>query len=216
MSFDNIVELKRPGVKFEVSSDDSVRKFLELIQTNFVNGEKSIAFGSTHYKNSQEKSIILACDFFNKKYPSLRILVVSFNLKDGAFAPFVELSTKKKDFYQFQPNIHFMDWEELLSLEVTPQQIVDEFDMVFWDLPSLETIGKKQEELRSSFASMDSLYLISLKNNKFDDRGFMVSIMHYYQDHGLDIRTILPWQIGERTRKPRSKISRLFYGLFRR
>lgn len=216
VSFDHFTDIKKTGVKLDVASDESVRKTLELIELNFSSGEKSIAFGSTHYKNSQEKCILLAGDFFNKKFSSLRILIITFDLKSGVFAPFIAQTVKKKEFYQLQPNTFLMDWEELLKAGISPQRYVDDFDMVFWDLPSLDVISKRQAELRTSFTAMDSLYIISLKNNKFDERAFMVSIMNYYQDHGLDIRTILPWKIGEKNRKPRSKISLIFYGLFRR
>ena len=88
--------------------------------------------------------------------------------------------------------------------------------MIFWDLPDLKTIAENEEKLRSSFENMDALYIVSLKNTKFDDEHFKRDIFRFYLDHGLDIRTILPWQFGTKKRKPRSKLTKLFFDLLRR
>jgi hypothetical protein len=214
---DNLLNLREQHFKYEVTGNESLKDFLDLIENNFHKGQKSIAFGSTHYKNSQEKSIILACDFFNKKFPALKILVITFELKRGVFSDFIEESKKGENyFYEFSPNLTFFNWQDFLTKKIEPKEVVDVFDVVFWDLPEITFINEREKELRSSFASMDGLYIVSLKNNKFDDENFKREIMHYYKDHGLDIRTILPWKFGERKRRPRSKFSRLIYGLFRR
>jgi hypothetical protein len=212
-----ILNLPIPNLKYQVSNEESFKVILDSIEKNFYKGEKSIAFGSTHYKNLQEKSIILVCDFYNKKFPSLKILVVSFDLNSGVFARFSkESKLRKHSHYVFSPNLHFMDWDMVSKLDSPMQDVVDNFDIVLWDLPELKVITERQAELRSSFISMDALYIISLKKNKFKDLDFQREIMLYYQDHGLDIRTILPWEFGKTKRAPRSKISRLFFYLFRR
>lgn len=208
------IEIKNP-LKYEVTHQETLKPFLELLQTNFLQGEKSIAFGSTHYKNSQEKCIVLASHFFNQNYPTLKILVVTFDLNSGVFSSFTSSSSQRDSFYFFDRNLVFCDWESLLRKNVDIQTLVDEYDLVFWDIPDLKFIRNRQQDLASSFARMDCLYLVSLKNVS-DEEKFKREIMHSFKDHGLDIRTVLPWQFGARIRKPRSYFSRMFYGLFRR
>ena len=203
--------------KYSVVDDGEFNKIFSLVENNFFNGEKSIAFGSTHYKNSQEKCIALVCDYVNKKRPGLKILVISFEVKKGAFSAFYSNAIKVNEYlYNFLPNLTFGDWNIILKETSLPKELVDEYDLVFWDLPDLMTITDKHEELKSSFENMDSLYLISLKNSKFDDEHFKREIFQYYQDHGLDIRTILPWQFGTRRRRPRSRLTKWWFDLFRR
>lgn len=206
---------KKP--QFQIESNESVIHLLELIESNFHEGLKSIAFSSTHYKNSQEKFISLATDFIHKKYGNLRVLIITFDIKHGVLSEFVKASKVRGNYlYEFSSNLSVLDWNSILKDESTPREQIDNYDMIFWDLPDLKTISEGEEKLRSSFECMDALYIVSLKNSKFDDEHFKRDIFRFYLDHGLDIRTILPWQFGTRKRKARSKISKYFYDLFRR
>jgi len=216
MNSENVLPLKaKKEIQFD--EDQEVEKLLSTIENNFLEGIKSISFGSTQYKNPQSNLLVLSADFFHKKYPSLKILIITFDLKFGAVADLIKISKNKSNYvYNYSKNISILDWRGVLKGVFYPQTLVDEYDMVFWDLPELGTITEKSNDLRSSFEAMDALYLVGLKHNKFDDEQFKRDIFKYYHDHGLDIRTILPWLMGAQKRKARSRISRFFYDLFHR
>lgn len=202
---------------FEVETSESVVHLLDLIESNFHQGHKSIAFSSTHYKNSQEKFIALATDFFHKKFSTLKVLIITFDINHGVISEFVKKSKIRNNYlYEFSLNLSILDWNSIAKDFTTPRDNIDSYDMIFWDLPDLKTIAENEEKLRSSFENMDALYIVSLKNTKFDDEHFKRDIFRFYLDHGLDIRTILPWQFGTKKRKPRSKLTKLFFDLFRR
>lgn len=216
MDTDNVIPLKTKN-EINLDEDQEISKILSTIEDNFLNGSKSIAFGSTQYKNTQGNLLVLSADYFHKKYPNLKLLIVTFDLKFGATAELIKLSKNKSNYtYVYSRNISILDWRSILKGVNYPQSLVDEYDMVFWDLPELGMITEKANELRSSFEIMDALYLVGLKNNKFDDEQFKRDIFKFYHDHGLDIRTILPWLMGAKNRKPRSRVSRFFYDLFHR
>lgn len=212
----NTITFPKQPLKYDVVANDDLKPILNKIEQNFSEGEKSVAFGSTHYKNSQEKCILLAAHLFNTKFPSLKILIVTFNVKGGVFSDFLQESFYKDGFFNFASNLAFADWEKILRESYDIQDLIDSYDLVFWDLPDIKTITARHLELQNCFSKMDGLYLISFKSNNFDEENFKREIMHYFKDHGLDIRTVLPWQFGAKKRKPRSSLSRLFYGLFRR
>jgi len=202
---------------FEVETSESVLHLLDLIESNFHQGHKSIAFSSTHYKNSQEKFITLSADFFHKKFPTLKVLIITFDIKHGVLSEFVKKSKIRSNYlYEFSMNLSILDWNSIVKEVSSPRDHIDAYDMIFWDLPDLKMIAESEEKLRSSFENMDALYVVSLKNSKFDDEHFKRDIFRFYLDHGLDIRTILPWQFGTKKRKPRNKFIKLFYDLFRR
>lgn len=202
-------------LKYDVTHQEELNPFLEKLHANFLHGEKSIAFGSTQYKNSQEKCIVLASHFFNQNFPSLKILIITFDMNSGVFSSFTASASQRDSYYFFDRNLAFCDWDTLIKKNIDIKMLVDDFDLIFWDVPDLKMIRTRQQELASSFARMDCLYLVSLKNVS-DEEKFKREIMHSFKDHGLDIRTVLPWQFGTRIRKPRSYFSRVFYSLFRR
>lgn len=185
MDTENVIPLK---AKNELSFDENqeISRILSTIEDNFLNGSKSIAFGSTQYKNSQGNLLVLSADFFHKKYPNLKILIITFDLKFGAIADLIKLSKNKSNYmYAYSRNISILDWRSFFKGVNYPQSLVDEYDMVFWDLPELGMISEKANDLRSSFEAMDALYLVGLKNNKFDDEQFKRDIFKFYNDHGL-------------------------------
>lgn len=209
-------EIKKQAL-FQVDSNESVTHLLQLIEANFHDGLKSIAFSSTQYKNSQEKFISLVTDFIHKRYLNLKVLIVTFDLEHGVLSEFVKASKKNSPYlYEYSNYLSVLDWNSIVNGESNPRDHIDDYDMIFWDLPDLKTISEGEEELSSSFECMDALYIVALKNSKFDDEKFKRDIFKFYMDHGLDIRTVLPWQFGAKKRKPRSTISKFFYGLVRR
>jgi len=216
MDAENVIPLKTKN-EVIVDPDQEISKILSTIEDNFLNGSKSIAFGSTQYKNSQGNLLVLSADYFHKKYPNLKILIITFDLKFGAVADLIKFAKNKSNYlYAYSRNISILDWRSIFKGVNYPQSLVDEYDMVFWDLPELGMVTEKANDLRSSFEAMDALYLVGLKHNKFDDEQFKRDIFKFYDDHGLDIRTILPWLMGAKKRKPRSRVSRFFYDLFHR
>ena len=195
----NVLPFKKEKPKIDLKNSDDLITLFNQFEDNFQKGEKSVAFSSTSYRSSQEKSIFMAADYFNKKYPSLKVAIVSFQLNHGLFKEYFNwMNLPVTEINNISSNLSLLDWSHHLSKD--PLDIVDEYDMVFWDLPELDFIQKHSEELTKFFEQMDSLYIVSIRFEKFDEEHFKKTIYDYYLDHGLDIKMIIPWRLGSKKR----------------
>jgi hypothetical protein len=201
----NVLSFKKAKPSISINSGEELLSLFNLFEENFQKGEKSVAFSSTNYRSSQEKSVLLAVDYFNKKYPSLKIAVVSFKLDHGLFKEYLGMLGKDlSDTIVVSRNFSLIDWNP--SLKMDPLDIVDEYDMIFWDLPDLDFIQKNSEDLSRFFETMDALYIVSIRFEKFDEEHFKKTIYNYYLDHGLDIKMIIPWRLGSKKRPAKKSL----------
>ncbi len=201
-----ILEFKKLNPSFQIHAQENFQSYFDNLDLNFQNGEKNIAIGSTQYKSTQIKSILVGISFFLSKYKTLKVGVVSFDLQLGLLGELLEESKKQeKGIYKTTGNFYLVNWNDYL-LPHDEEHISDEFDFLFWDLPSLEFIKINYDKLSFSFEKLDALYLLSQKYDHFDDHDFMENIQKYFYDHGMDISPILPWKIYDRKKKPPSII----------
>jgi hypothetical protein len=204
----NVIEFKKNKPRLDLKENSDILGLFNKFEENFQNGEKSIAFNSTNYRSSQEKCLLLAADYFNKKYPSLKLAIVSFQFRSGILREYLNQAKVESVIEQVKlsKNLTLINWESCLQRD--PLDIIDEFDLVLWDLPEVEFLQKQSELLTRFFEHMDSLYIVSMKFEMFDEEHFKRTVHSFYLDHGLDIKMILPWSLGQKSRIKKSRLTR--------
>lgn len=190
----NIAKIHPFQDHYEVVNSELVEDVLDKLKSNFIKGERSIAFSSTNYQSLQHKCIFLSAQYLHGIYPNIKIGIVTFNWDKGIIKPFfdesetVNLFTKK-----FHHHFHLIDWANLFHDE-NAQDRLKEYDLLLWDMPDIDFIKNNYDLLKDQVVLIDTLYVISLKNKHFTDDDFLESIQKYYFDHGLDISKVLPWK----------------------
>ncbi len=129
------------------------KKFME----EYKKGTKSFAFTSTGYKNSQQRTILGLCCYFDYA-DQYRIAIVSDQLRHGVFAEFYKDSKPKQyqlsgfgdnvNYHSYQHHFDFLDYEELMrvydehqyskTFDLEVKTILDYYDIVLWDVPELD------------------------------------------------------------------------------
>lgn len=120
-------------------------------------GVKSFAFTSTGYKNSQQRTILGLCCYFDQN-ADYKIAVISDHLSQGIFKELVESSTINSytleegqdtvEYKSFHHHFDFLDYSEFnkfynnhsytKNFEIEVKKILDNYDLVFWDIPEME------------------------------------------------------------------------------
>lgn len=120
-------------------------------------GVKNFAFTSTGYKNSQQRTILGLCCFFDQN-ADYKIAVVSDHLTQGIFADLVAESASKvyigetiantvryKSFYHHFDFVDygefakcFFDQSYVKNFESEVKKVLDKYDIILWDIPEME------------------------------------------------------------------------------
>lgn len=124
-------------------------------------GIKNFAFTSTGYKNSQQRTILGLCCFFDQN-ANYKIAVISDNLDLGVFNKLVSSSSSHKytveggtdeiNYKSFYHHFDFIDYSELINFyenhlytknyEAEIKKILSNYDLIFWDIPEMESMKK--------------------------------------------------------------------------
>lgn len=190
----NVISLNSYKMNYQVSGDESVGDLLNVIETNFINGEKNVAISSTHYHSLQQKLILLALYRFNIKFPKLKIGTISFACDSGDFKEFTTHAdaTMNEGVFNFNGHFDLISWKYLIDNKLE-KSITASYDILIWELPELEKLVSMSLELKESLAQMNSLFIISNRLNTDDDTNFAHSVCQYFMNHGVDISKILPF-----------------------
>jgi hypothetical protein len=131
------------------------KSFLEELKK----GVKNFAFTSTGYKNSQQKTILGLCCYFDQN-DNYKIAIISDHLSYGVFNDFVESSSvnsyqigngqDRARYHSFHHHFDFIDYSEFAkfysnhlytkTFDLELNKILDKYDIVFWDIPEMDKI----------------------------------------------------------------------------
>lgn len=124
-------------------------------------GVKNFAFTSTGYKNSQQKSILGLCCFFDHN-ADYKIVIISDQLAHGFFSELVSDSAEEHfdlsdgegslRYKSFHHHFDFIEYSDLMKyyeqhvytkkFEHELKNILDKYDVIFWDIPEMEHLKK--------------------------------------------------------------------------
>ncbi len=140
-----------------ISNHEELFKIGKGFLLDYQKGIKSFAITSTGYKNSQQRTILGLCCYFDY-VDQYRIAIISDQLKYGVFDELIRDSEEKSyqlgrwgDSVKYQSYHHhfdFFDYSELLRIyddhlysktfDFEIKTIMDYYDIILWDVPELE------------------------------------------------------------------------------
>jgi hypothetical protein len=140
-----------------VSNHDELFRIGKKFMQEYNNGIKSFAITSTGYKNSQQRTIIGLCCYFDY-VDQYRIAIVSDHLRHGVFDELVKDSIPKQyqlgrfsdqvNYFSYHHHFDFIDYSELLrvyddhlyskTFDFEVKSILDYYDIILWDVPEIE------------------------------------------------------------------------------
>ncbi|WP_127717973.1 hypothetical protein [Halobacteriovorax sp. HLS] len=162
-------------------------------------GISSFAFSTVGYKNSQQKAMLaVACYFSQVQFQKTSLITDSL---DGVFKPLIagamEVEILTRDGvvvtgYQFE-GMYIFDMEsimdlasdEKISLESILATIKEYSDVIFFDLPELETIKENLNIYRPIVSAIESLSVIYFEDN---ENKIVEEVYNHFDRNGIDLR----------------------------
>ncbi len=162
---------------YKVTNHHELFKIGTSFYQDFKKGVKSFAISSTGYQQSQQRSILGLASFFDHE-EDFKICIISDNLYHGAFKEIISATTSESidlpsrptplDCKRFYNHFDFIDMNLLTEMTHHPEvdyfaaldELVDEYDLVFWDVPELHRIQPEKESYFPIIMKFDSLSII--------------------------------------------------------
>jgi hypothetical protein len=142
-----------------ISNNDELFRIGKSFMAEYNKGVKSFAITSTGYKNSQQRTILGLCCYFDY-VDQYRIAIVSDRLKHGVFDELIKDAVPKQyqlgragdqvNYLSYHHHFDFLDYAELMRIydehlysktfDFEVKTILDYYDIILWDVPELETM----------------------------------------------------------------------------
>ena len=216
-SNENILELnkkdrhksssKKKEYFYRVENHSELFKIGSSYLQDFNNGLKSFAIGSTGYQNSQQKTILGIASFFDH-YSDYKTAIISDNLFESTFKDLIMESDEGtisfgedlKDIrvFNFHDHFDFIDLNILLEVgsasgdkhnEDRLQELIDYYDILFWDLPDLSLIKEHPETYYLLIRSFDSLSIVVSSTDCSEKT--LDNIKTFFQSYNINIKGLL-------------------------
>jgi hypothetical protein len=193
---------------YKISNHEELFKIGKGFHQEFKKGIKSFAFTSTGYKNSQQRTILGLCCFFDQN-TDYKIAVISDNLNQGIFSELVESSEKNSyklengedaiDYTSFHHHFDFINYSEFdkfynshvytKSFESEVQKILDKYDLVFWDIPDMERIKQNPHfHFRISHLYQSMTVIISQNNTSGKE---VEGVKNFFSNYNINLNGVL-------------------------
>ncbi len=190
-------------------------------------GVKSFAFTSTGYKNSQQRAILGLCCFFDQN-SSYKIAVISDHLSQGIFGELVNSSVSKVylrenltdtvKYNSFHHHFDFIDYSEfskfyddptcVKNFEVEVKRILDNYDLVFWDIPEMEAMKDNPHfhyRISHFYQSMNIIISQNATSGKQVE-----SVKNFFSNYNINLNGVLFDSTCEEVKPKKKK----FLGIF--
>ena len=190
-------------------------------------GIKSFAFTSTGYKNSQQRTILGLCCFFDQN-ANYKIAVISDHLTQGILSELVEASSLNEyslengedsiEYKSFHHHFDFIDYAEFSkfynnhlytkNFEIEVQKILDNYDMVFWDIPEMEKMKANPHfHYRISHLYQSMTVIVSQNNTS----GKQIEVVkNFFNNYNINLNGVLFDSSSQENTPKRKKILGLF------
>lgn len=208
---------------YRVSNHHELFKIGRSFYSDYLSGVKSFAITSTGYQTSQQKSILGLASFFDHK-EDIKIGIVSDNLDSGAFKDIMSISKKVNidlfglgnniTIYSFFNHFEFINMDDLLKIanndslvghEEVFDQIVDMYDVIFWDVPELHKIQINAESYFPLIMKFESISIIVAQ--ALSKRSDIDEIKRFFLGYGINLKGLLlaDHKVDERAKVPEVK-----------
>ena len=218
---------KLAGYFYNITNHKDLFKIGKGIMNEIEKGVKNFAFTSTGYKNSQQKSILGLCCFFDQN-TNHKIAVISDQLKASVFTDLVEASNlniytmsngadtiKYKSFFH---HFDFIDYTELIQLyenypnskhfDIELKTILKNYDVVLWDIPDMESMKQNRHfHYRVSHFYESMTVIVSPNASSGKEVEFIKS---YFSNYNINLNGVLFDTSGLKGQPKRRKILGIF------
>lgn len=197
--------------------------FLEEVKK----GVKSFAFTSTGYKNSQQRTILGLCCFFDQN-ADYKICIISDHLSQGIFSELVDSSTPNTysidngedtvKYTSFHHHFDFIDYSELTkfydnhlytkNFEIEVKKIIDNYDVILWDIPEMEKMKNHPHfhyRISHFYESMTVIVSQNVTSGKQVE-----SIKNFFSNYNINLNGVLFDSVGSAEKPKRKKILGMF------
>lgn len=192
---------------YKVSNHHELFKIGRSFYGDYMAGVKSFAITSTGYQTSQQKTILGLASFFDHK-EDLKIGIISDNLEQGAFKDIVSISKnvgydywgkdKVINIKSFYNHFEFINLDELMKLANDSElgeydevfdQIVDLYDIVFWDVPELHKVQIDSEAYFPVIMKFESISIIVAQS--LTKKSDIEDIKKFFLGYGINLKGLL-------------------------
>lgn len=192
---------------YKVSNHHELFKIGRSFFKDYMQGVKSFAITSTGYQSSQQNTILGLASFFDHK-EEISIGIISDNIHNGSFKDIISISKKRKlpihndalecEVHSFYNHFDFIDLNQLLAFsndrgiddyDEVFDNVVDYYDIVFWDVPELHKIQLDSEAYFPVIMKFESLSIIvaqSLSSSKDID-----DIRTFFLGYGINLKGLI-------------------------
>lgn len=190
-------------------------------------GVKSFAFTSTGYKNSQQKTILGLCCYFDQN-ANYKIAIISDHLSQGIFSELVDASALNSyslgngedtvEYKSFHHHFDFINYSEFnkfynnhlytKSFEVEVKKILDKYDIVFWDIPEMETM-KSYPHFHYRISHLYESMTVIVSQNTTSGKQ-IESVKNFFSNYNVNLNGVLFDSTCSTDKPKRKKILGLF------
>jgi hypothetical protein len=190
-------------------------------------GIKNFAFTSTGYKNSQQRTILGLCCYFDQN-ANYKIAIVSDHLSQGIFSELLDSSKSQcysmqsgedsVNYKSFHHHFDFFDYSEFSkfydnhlytnNFDDEVKKILGNYDVVFWDIPEMENMKTHPHfHYRISHLYESLTVIVSQKNTSGKQ---IESIKNFFSNYNINLNGVLFDSTGSVDKPKRKKIFGLF------
>lgn len=218
---------KLAGYFYKIANHEELFKIGRGFLKEVEKGVGSFAFTSTGYKNSQQRTILGLCCFFDQN-ANYKIAIISDHLTRGVFSDLVESSTSENyhlgnggdvvEYKSFHHHFDFIEYAELIKLyeshlntktfDEQVAKVLENYDVVLWDVPEMEHVKEHANfHYRISHFYESMTVIIS----QYASTGKHVeSIKNFFSNYNINLNKVLfdTWETREQTKRKK------FLGIF--
>lgn len=193
---------------YQVSNPGELTRIGQSFLADFKSGVKSFAISSTDYKSAQQRTVLALACYFDHLF-DLKILIISDSLHKGIFTDvMVEKTTENYKIPNTSKTIelnhfhHHFDLVELADLlhinksakpsfefENAVQNLIKEYDVVFWDTPTINTYKQNPTSYNQTLTYFESLTIIVAQNVTYSKD--INELKDYFSSFGVNIKGVL-------------------------
>jgi hypothetical protein len=218
---------KLAGYFYKIVNHEELFRIGKGLLLEVEKGIKNFAFTSTGYKNSQQKTILGLCCFFDQN-ANYKIAIISDHLSQSVFTDLVESSNPNNflvgnggDIVRYKSFYHhfdFIDYSELVkfyenhlyskSFDSEVKNILDKYDIVLWDIPEMEKMKENPHFHYRISHFYESMTVIVSQNTSSGKQ--VAFIKNFFRNYNINLNGVLFDTSGLKDQSKRRKILGIF------
>ena len=193
---------------YRISNHEELFKIGKNFLQEAQKGVRNFAFTSTGYKNSQQRTILGLCCFFDQN-ADYKIAVISDHLTQGIFTELVndsaskvfvgETITNSVRYRSFHHHFDFIDYSEFTKIyydqefvktfEIEVKKILDNYDIILWDIPEMEKMKEHPHFHYRISTFYQSMNIIITQNTTSSKQ--VESVKNFFSNYNINLNGVM-------------------------